>query len=257
MARCNQCGNFFEISLALGEGKRVATCRVCPENNVYAVCEDCEDLNQIDNTRCPQCGANHFWDIQTMVIAGNAGENASRANAYAHDNFNWGPILTILGYVLAGVLIVAVLALVPFLIWGLPTIFPDIAVFSSSSAWVKWSVISLGISFVVCLCFLSYFRYDYGTPLGREDFMAALFYAAIVFGFTFCTKVLYFIYAYFRIDYIAWGAVCIALGFLLYGCCFLLDEFGSSYIEEETVTAVAVGGPSGLFIAGIIYLIFF
>ena len=71
MVRCSKCGTNFDVSLALGAtGEvRVAQCRVCPGNAVFAVCERCANLGQVQKTPCPSCNANHMWQISGMVPA--------------------------------------------------------------------------------------------------------------------------------------------------------------------------------------------
>ena len=55
MVTCSKCGTSFEVSLALVTTGdiRVARCRVCPVDKVYAICERCADLNRVEN--------NPFW----------------------------------------------------------------------------------------------------------------------------------------------------------------------------------------------------
>ncbi len=69
MLRCSKCGTDYEVSLdfqASGE-VRVASCRACPVDNIYAVCEKCEDLDKIESDSCPGCGAWNMWEIRKMV----------------------------------------------------------------------------------------------------------------------------------------------------------------------------------------------
>ncbi len=69
MKRCSKCGTDYDVSLgfhATGE-VRVASCRVCPVDNIYAVCERCEDLDKLESDSCPGCGAWSMWEIQKMV----------------------------------------------------------------------------------------------------------------------------------------------------------------------------------------------
>ena len=71
MVTCSQCGTSFDVSLALvatGE-VRVAHCRVCPVDRVYAVCEKCDNLNRVENNPCPRCGAT-MWEVNKMVPQG-------------------------------------------------------------------------------------------------------------------------------------------------------------------------------------------
>lgn len=66
---CVGCGKRMEVSLSLsakGE-RRVAQCRVCPANRIFAICEDCVDLNQVQQAACPSCGAQHMWEIISKV----------------------------------------------------------------------------------------------------------------------------------------------------------------------------------------------
>jgi hypothetical protein len=69
MVSCSECGTNYDISLALGASGevRVASCRVCPVDRIFAVCERCADLDQIESNPCPQCGASHMWEIQKMI----------------------------------------------------------------------------------------------------------------------------------------------------------------------------------------------
>ena len=68
---CACCGKRMEISiqfLAKGE-RRVAQCRVCPANKVFAICEDCAFLSIVQKCGCPSCGARHMWEISSMIPA--------------------------------------------------------------------------------------------------------------------------------------------------------------------------------------------
>jgi len=69
MVTCNKCGKNFDVSLSLvAEGEiRIAKCRVCPTNAIYAVCEHCTNLNQIQKNPCPSCHAQNMWEISKMV----------------------------------------------------------------------------------------------------------------------------------------------------------------------------------------------
>ena len=69
MIKCSKCGTSFDVSLRLiatGE-VRVATCRVCPVDSVFAVCERCADLDQVQKSSCPRCRAEHMWQIESML----------------------------------------------------------------------------------------------------------------------------------------------------------------------------------------------
>ncbi len=69
MHRCIKCGTDYEVSLDFDApgGVRVANCRACPVDNVYAVCERCENLDRIESDACPGCGVWNMWEIQKMV----------------------------------------------------------------------------------------------------------------------------------------------------------------------------------------------
>jgi hypothetical protein len=69
MVRCSSCGKDYEVSLdfyAPGE-VRVASCRACPVDNIYSICEKCENLNNVEMDSCPGCGAWNMWEIRKMV----------------------------------------------------------------------------------------------------------------------------------------------------------------------------------------------
>jgi hypothetical protein len=71
MRKCIKCGIEFNVSLdfdAPGEVK-VLSCRACPVDNIYAVCEKCEKLEPIQMDACPGCGAWSMWEIQKMIPA--------------------------------------------------------------------------------------------------------------------------------------------------------------------------------------------
>ena len=67
---CSKCGRSYYYSLALGAGNtvRVSKCRVCLLSKVYAVCEKCESPEVVKNKPCPQCGAVHQWEINSMQV---------------------------------------------------------------------------------------------------------------------------------------------------------------------------------------------
>jgi hypothetical protein len=69
--RCSKCGTSFDVSIVLGAtGEvRVAQCRVCPVNKVFAICERCADLDQVQEGPCPWCKADNMWEISSMVSA--------------------------------------------------------------------------------------------------------------------------------------------------------------------------------------------
>jgi hypothetical protein len=69
MVRCSKCGTNFDVSIMLGAtGEvRVAQCRVCPVNAVFAICERCADLDQVQKGPCPWCKAKHMWQISNML----------------------------------------------------------------------------------------------------------------------------------------------------------------------------------------------
>lgn len=70
--RCSKCGTIYGATLTLFDPKevKVAHCRVCPANRVYAVCGRCADLEGLEGGACPFCGARHQWEVKGMVPAG-------------------------------------------------------------------------------------------------------------------------------------------------------------------------------------------
>jgi hypothetical protein len=50
----------------MGGSVKVASCRVCPVDRVYAVCERCADLEATKQSACPGCGAREMWQVQGM-----------------------------------------------------------------------------------------------------------------------------------------------------------------------------------------------
>ncbi len=69
MVKCSKCGTNYDVSILLGAAGvvQVAKCRVCPVNAVFAVCEHCADLDQIQKECCPSCNAEHMWEINDML----------------------------------------------------------------------------------------------------------------------------------------------------------------------------------------------
>ena len=69
MVRCSKCGTDYEESLALYASNevRVASCRACPVDNIYAVCEKCENIDRMESDSCPGCGNWNMWEIRKMV----------------------------------------------------------------------------------------------------------------------------------------------------------------------------------------------
>lgn len=69
MLQCNKCGTYFDVSLALAARGEVgvAHCRVCPVDRVYAICERCANLEQVQQGPCPWCGARHLWQVESML----------------------------------------------------------------------------------------------------------------------------------------------------------------------------------------------
>ena len=69
MIKCSKCGTSFDASLLLGATGEVsvATCRVCPGGVGFAICERCADLDQVQMSPCPRCGAEHLWQIDSML----------------------------------------------------------------------------------------------------------------------------------------------------------------------------------------------
>lgn len=67
--RCAHCGRIFGSSLTFMDPRevKVASCRVCPVNRVYAVCARCTDLDGVTSGPCPQCGAKHMWSVSGKV----------------------------------------------------------------------------------------------------------------------------------------------------------------------------------------------
>jgi len=67
--RCSKCRKTFDVSLVLFDRReiRVASCRVCPSNNVFSVCGKCADVAQVEQGACPSCGARGMWDVRGMV----------------------------------------------------------------------------------------------------------------------------------------------------------------------------------------------
>lgn len=69
MFRCSRCGREYEESLDFyaKDEVRVASCRACPVDNIYTVCEKCEDVDRIGLESCPGCGAWNMWEIHKMI----------------------------------------------------------------------------------------------------------------------------------------------------------------------------------------------
>ena len=67
--QCKKCRSVFGVSLSLSNSNqvKVASCKVCPVNHVYAVCGRCADIEQVNNKACPSCGASDLWEIRGMV----------------------------------------------------------------------------------------------------------------------------------------------------------------------------------------------
>jgi len=67
MVRCRKCGQLYEESLSLmGGAVRVASCRVCPVDRIYAVCDRCADIEATKQSACPGCGARGMWQVRGM-----------------------------------------------------------------------------------------------------------------------------------------------------------------------------------------------
>ena len=69
MVRCSKCGTNFDVSIVMGvTGKvKVLKCRACPVDAVFAVCERCADLDQVQKGSCPSCKADNLWEIDSML----------------------------------------------------------------------------------------------------------------------------------------------------------------------------------------------
>ena len=70
--RCRRCGTVYRVTLTLLDPKevKVAHCRVCPANYVFAVCARCADLEQVENGPCLACGARYQWEVRGMAPVG-------------------------------------------------------------------------------------------------------------------------------------------------------------------------------------------
>ncbi len=69
--RCSKCGRSYQSSLAFMDPRevKIAHCRVCPANRVFAVCANCADVSQVQASPCPWCGSSHMWTVEGMVPA--------------------------------------------------------------------------------------------------------------------------------------------------------------------------------------------
>jgi len=76
MLKCDKCKTYFGTYLnvstvnAILEGRakiRVAQCSGCRGERVFAICERCADLEQVQKDPCPWCGANHSWYTESML----------------------------------------------------------------------------------------------------------------------------------------------------------------------------------------------
>jgi DnaJ-class molecular chaperone len=69
MVKCSRCGKDYKESKNFGASGeiRVAICRACPVDNVFAVCERCDDFGKIELDPCPNCGVWNMWEFQKMV----------------------------------------------------------------------------------------------------------------------------------------------------------------------------------------------
>jgi hypothetical protein len=67
--QCRKCGKVFGVSLRFMDPRdvKVASCRVCPVGNVYAVCGNCANVAEVASSPCPNCGASHLWETQGMT----------------------------------------------------------------------------------------------------------------------------------------------------------------------------------------------
>lgn len=66
---CCKCGRSYNVSLSIvASGEvRVAHCRVCPVDRVFAVCERCANLEEVQKNACPWCGARNLWEVTSMI----------------------------------------------------------------------------------------------------------------------------------------------------------------------------------------------
>ena len=67
--RCAKCRTTYNVSLTLFDKRevKVAACRVCPPNNVFAICARCADLSAVEQGPCPGCGARNMWEVRGLV----------------------------------------------------------------------------------------------------------------------------------------------------------------------------------------------
>ena len=67
--RCVRCGTIYGVTLILFDPNevKVASCRVCPVDNVYAICARCANLENVQGGPCPSCSAQHMWQVRGMV----------------------------------------------------------------------------------------------------------------------------------------------------------------------------------------------
>ena len=69
-SHCSKCGKAYEVSLDLGGGStRVAKCRVCPVDRIFMICEHCANLEALQRSPCPWCGAKNMWAVERMDLA--------------------------------------------------------------------------------------------------------------------------------------------------------------------------------------------
>ncbi len=67
--RCVKCGTVYTTTLTFMDPRevKVASCRVCPANQIYTICAQCADVEQVSRGACPFCSANNQWETRGMV----------------------------------------------------------------------------------------------------------------------------------------------------------------------------------------------
>jgi len=66
--RCSSCRTIYGATLTFMDERevRVASCRVCPVNHIYAICANCADIDAVTQRSCPHCGA-RMWEKRGLV----------------------------------------------------------------------------------------------------------------------------------------------------------------------------------------------